>query len=535
MPSPFLTPGSVAQPNDLAILHLRRDQTISTVLRTNDDENLGYSEGKVTNTRFGSFPHSTLMNQPWGSQIIASKVDTGSRGRKQKQRPTATKGQKRKADELNNDDKATTTTEVASASPKTSPTAAPSGFVHLFYPTPEAWTLSLPHRTQVVYTPDYSYILERLRARPGGTVIEAGSGSGSFMHAAARAVFNGYPEYEHGHITNTETKRHSKKRRLGKVCSFEFHEQRVGKVREEVQQHGLDGIVQVTHRDVYGDGFLLDDGTSPKANVVFLDLPAPWLALKHLVRRPASETETESPLDPSSPIQLCTFSPCLEQAQRTISAMRRLGWLNISMEELQHRRIDVRREICGLEAEGMRGAIIFPKSVEEAVVRSRSVEERAKWFREHVQRTEDASQDKDEQQQEHEQETKANPTTTDDNPSADGPPSPKPRPNITGPTYEMGHLVHRSELDLKMHTSYLVFAVLPRDWSEEDERKCREAWPVRAPVNTDTSQATERKSRKQIKREEKNQEKIEKALLQEREKEKEKGKSAIEESQQNGA
>ena len=35
--------------------------------------------------------------------------------------------------------------------------------------------------------------------------------------------------------------------------------------------------------------------------------------------------------------------------------------------------------------------------------------------------------------------------------------------------YKEGRLVHRTESDMKTHTSYLVFAVLPREWSEEDE------------------------------------------------------------------
>jgi tRNA (adenine57-N1/adenine58-N1)-methyltransferase len=35
--------------------------------------------------------------------------------------------------------------------------------------------------------------------------------------------------------------------------------------------------------------------------------------------------------------------------------------------------------------------------------------------------------------------------------------------------YKEGQLVHQTEPDMKTHTSYLVFAVLPREWSEEDE------------------------------------------------------------------
>jgi tRNA (adenine57-N1/adenine58-N1)-methyltransferase len=259
MPSPFLNPTPLATTNTIAILHLRRDSLIPTLLSPHDPQDLGYDEGKVTNTRFGSYPHSTLINLPWGSQVRASAVDTGSRGRRNPEESL-----KRKAAIEGGD----ITQKVA--------VAASSGFAHLLPPTPESWTASLPHRTQVVYTPDYSYILQRLRVRPGSVIIEAGAGSGSFTHAAARAVFNGYPDDGgEGH------KR--KKRKVGRVFSFEFHEQRVEKLNAEIQEHGLDGIVRITHRDVYNEGFLCSgqgNGTGeeaqPKANAVFLDLPAPW-------------------------------------------------------------------------------------------------------------------------------------------------------------------------------------------------------------------------------------------------------------------
>jgi len=459
MPSPFLTPGSSAGPDTIALLHLRRDQTIPTILRTYDDENLGYKEGKVTNTRFGSFPHSTLVGQPWGSQVPASKVDTGSRGRRG--------AAKRKAEELDTPGTPTGADDDATSLKK--PVAAGSGFLHLMYPTPESWTLSLPHRTQVVYTPDYSYILHRLRARAGGTVIEAGAGSGSFTHAAVRAVFNGYPQEQPA----------NKKQRLGKVCSFEFHEKRAGAVRQEISDHGLNGLVEVTHRDVYEDGFLLGDpktGKSPKANAIFLDLPAPWLALKHLVRKPASGAE--SPLDPDSTVYLCTFSPCLEQAERTIRIMRQLSWLNISMVEVNHKRIDVKRERIGLDCEGIRGATVYPKTVEEAVVKLQEDDQRAKRLR---QAHYDGKADDPEVQNDKAKYSKASSAQSS-----------------SAPAYNQGRLIHRSEPELKTHTSYLVFAILPREWTEEDEQKCRQQWPS---LKLDAPSPKGGKSRRQAKKE----------------------------------
>ncbi|GAB1195691.1 tRNA (adenine-N(1)-)-methyltransferase catalytic subunit trm61 [Aspergillus pseudonomiae] len=476
MPSPFLTPGAQSQLDSLALLQLRRDQTIPTILQLHDEKNAGYKEGKVTNTRFGSFPHSTLCDQPWGSQIIASKVDTGSRGR------TQPKKLKRKADELDS-----STQAEDKPSPQT-PVAASSGFLHLLYPTPELWTASLPHRTQVVYTPDYSYILHRLRARPGSTVIEAGAGSGSFTHASVRAVFNGYSSDDQP----------TKKRRLGKVCSFEFHAQRAEKVRVEVNEHGLDGLVEVTHRDVYEDGFLLGDpktGKSPKANAIFLDLPAPWLALKHLVRNPPEGTE--SPLDPTSPVYICTFSPCLEQVQRTISTLRQLGWLGISMVEVNNRRIEVKRERVGLDYENIRGTVVFPKSVDEAVERTRSLEERAQLFR----ATQNQSDGDSTPAPKAENETKGGDSTSKTETD-----TPARQQASEVPVYKQGRVMTRSELDLKNHTSYLVFAVLPREWTEEDEKRCREKWPSNRVQEPQGPQ----KSKKQLKRESKEQRDLQK-------------------------
>ncbi|KAL4917983.1 tRNA methyltransferase complex GCD14 subunit-domain-containing protein [Aspergillus aurantiobrunneus] len=498
MPSPFLTPGAHSQLDQLALLNLRRDNTIPTILRLHDDQNLGYKEGNVTNTRYGSFPHSTLCDQQWGSQITASKVDTGSRGRALAARQL----KKRKANQLDSPSGTPGDEEDADSSIQTpeSPIAASSGFLHLLCPTPELWTASLPHRTQVVYTPDYSYILHRLGVRPGSTIIEAGAGSGSFTHAAARAVFNGYPSSE-----SPAPKRRS--RRLGKVCSFEFHAQRAGKIRDEISEHGLDGLVQVTHRDVYQDGFLLNDSTetpttSPKANAVFLDLPAPWLALKHLVRNPPSGTE--SPLDPSSSVHICTFSPCIEQAQRTISSLRQNNWLYISMVELQHHRIEVKREKTGLEYEGVRNANVFPRNVEDAVQKMRVVEERSIRFRELL-----GQQEQEQEQEQDDDDNNENTTTDKEKPRVDPADLPIFVPSADNqniPPYAQGRLVHRSEPDLKTHTSYLVFAVLPREWSEEDERKCVEKWPSQN-VDESLQQPAKGKSKRQLKRESKAQEK----------------------------
>ncbi len=474
MVSTFLNPHSHTQANDLASLHLRRDQSLPVILSTSvtSASEQGYAEGVVTNTRFGSFPHSTIIGKPWGSQIRASKVDTGSRGR-----PGKVSNKKRKID--NGDVVESNASAVASGEIVSVKQAevAESGFIHVLPPTPENWTTSLPHRTQVVYTPDYSYILHRIRARPGSRLIEAGSGSGSFTHAATRAVFNGYSMSSKGKKcadadSQAPTAEDSVEQKLidegeadstGRVFTYEFHRERHEKVKDEMVQHGLDSVVRAMHRDVYNNGFLVydsdpelacsDEKTSPSANAIFLDLPAPWEALPHLTRE-SGQDRTPSALDPESTVHICTFSPCIEQAQKTVSALRRHDWIDIEMVEMQHKRIEVRRDYTGLQYDGMRGANAYAVDVEEAVTRLRDVEQRLKDF--HAGKPADsdntAGKRKRNNQQQQLQDTGAK------------------------LPFNEGKLVHRTEPELKTHTSYLVFAILPRAWTEEDETKAQEQW-----------------------------------------------------------
>ena len=466
-PCTFFHASKTSEDGSLAILHLKRDSLLPVKLRSTADD--GYAEGAVTNTRFGSFPHSTLIGLPWGSQVRASKVDTGTRGRKgkkalqqqqqqQEETPTERNGGQSPSDRVAKDGgtagKKRGSKDHDDASPvkrlKQAPTGAEesafkapieagSGFIHILQPTPEAWTSSLDHRTQVVYSPDYSYILQRLRVRPGDTVIEAGAGSGSFTHAAARAVFNGYPD-------NTNAAQH------GKVYSYEFHEPRVQTLQQEIHSHGLDGVIHLTRRDVCAQGFgfpensISDTHPSVNAKAIFLDLPAPWLALPHLTR-----STPDSPLHPDCAIHLCTFSPCIEQVMATVSTLRKAGWMEISMVEVQHKRLDVRRERVGLQEEGLRGVNASAANVAEAMTRLREVESKLSDF--HAKREAESSipskHARLERIKKEAEERKL---------------------------YLAGNLVHRTEPEVKTHTSYLVFAILPREWTEEDERRCMEKW-----------------------------------------------------------
>lgn len=80
--------------------------------------------GKDFNTRYGNFKQSDFVGVPYGSKVI----------------------------------------------PKSG-----RGFIHLLRPTPELWTLALPHRTQILYVADIAFITSYLGIRKGSKVIEAGT------------------------------------------------------------------------------------------------------------------------------------------------------------------------------------------------------------------------------------------------------------------------------------------------------------------------------------------------------------------------
>lgn len=49
------------------------------------------------------------------------------------------------------------------------------GWAYVLHPTPELWTLTLPHRTQIIYSADISMIIFQLDLKPGCIVIESGN------------------------------------------------------------------------------------------------------------------------------------------------------------------------------------------------------------------------------------------------------------------------------------------------------------------------------------------------------------------------
>ncbi|XP_010286738.1 PREDICTED: tRNA (adenine(58)-N(1))-methyltransferase catalytic subunit TRMT61A [Phaethon lepturus] len=183
-------------------------------------------------------------------------------------------------------------------------TCSKGGWVFILHPTPELWTMNLPHRTQILYSTDISIITMMLELKPGSIVCESGTGSGSLSHALIRTVAP-----------------------TGHLYTVEFHQQRAEKAREEFQEHGVEHLVTVTNQDVCKNGF----GVSNIADAVFLDIPSPWEAIGHA----KSALKAEGG-------RICSFSPCIEQVQRTCLAMEEYGFTEINTLEILLRVYNVR-------------------------------------------------------------------------------------------------------------------------------------------------------------------------------------------------
>jgi len=177
------------------------------------------------------------------------------------------------------------------------------GWMYALAPTAELWSRALTHRTQILYIADISLIIEMLELKPGLIVLESGTGSGALSTAIARTI----------HPT-------------GKLFTFEYHEKRCEAAREDFKRNKLDEIISITCRDVCREGFQMKE----MADAVFLDLPSPWEVVQSAF----------DALIPSG--NFCSFSPCIEQVQKTCESLRASNFFQITTLESLIRNFDVR-------------------------------------------------------------------------------------------------------------------------------------------------------------------------------------------------
>lgn len=167
--------------------------------------------------------------------------------------------------------------------------------VYALKPTPELFTLSIPHRTQIIYHADISMIMMALNILPGSIVAEAGTGSASLSYSI------GYTIGKRGHL-----------------YTFEVDHARACHNRDMLTKVLPAGVVTVTERNVVTEGF----PEEIRVDSVFLDLPSPWLAVPS-----ASRIIKQNG-------RICTFSPSVEQVSKNVAALDMNGFQEIRTIEV---------------------------------------------------------------------------------------------------------------------------------------------------------------------------------------------------------
>lgn len=117
-------------------------------------------------------------------------------------------------------------------------------------PTLHDILLYLRRQSQIIFPKDLGYILLRLSAGPGKTIVEAGTGSGGLTTALAFAVG-----------------------RDGRVISYDRRQDMQLLARQNLERVGLESQVTLKLRDIQ-QGF-----DESEADALFLDLPDPHLYL----------------------------------------------------------------------------------------------------------------------------------------------------------------------------------------------------------------------------------------------------------------
>jgi tRNA (adenine57-N1/adenine58-N1)-methyltransferase len=101
----------------------------------------------------------------------------------------------------------------------------------------------------------------------------------------------------------------------GHVHTFEFHELRCKEAEKEFKEHSLEPFVTIRLRNIEEQGF--PEELHGKADGLFLDLPGPWKVVP----------SAAACLKPDG--RFCSFSPCIEQVQRTCLALDEHGFTDI--------------------------------------------------------------------------------------------------------------------------------------------------------------------------------------------------------------
>ncbi|OAF67421.1 hypothetical protein A3Q56_04852 [Intoshia linei] len=153
--------------------------------------------------------------------------------------------------------------------------------------TPEIYTRIGPNMTRYLYTNDISQIVYNLSLKPGSSVIETGTGSAKLSFSILKSILP-----------------------TGKLFSFDIDDMRILQAKKDMN---------LLINDCIDENFICETKDFTKdefenyscVDALFLDLPSPWLAMKNVVKLLNIDG------------RFASFSPCIEQIQKTVLTMKR--------------------------------------------------------------------------------------------------------------------------------------------------------------------------------------------------------------------
>ena len=187
--------------------------------------------GQIYNCKYGHFAHDDMIGKQFGSWIISKTMYSRHNRNKNKNKNNENKD--------NNDSSSNTKNNKHIGKKRGYPIKSRSkskiekrGELCLLRPNCELWTLSLSHRTQILYDADKSLITYLLQIKPNDIIFESGTGSGSLSTSFSRIISP-----------------------FGQLFTFEFNQLRAEYARIDFKNLFIDNLITVIHRNIVQNGF----------------------------------------------------------------------------------------------------------------------------------------------------------------------------------------------------------------------------------------------------------------------------------------
>ena len=169
-------------------------------------------------------------------------------------------------------------------------------------PTLRDYIFKMRRKTQITYPKDIALILIFSNATPGSQIVEAGTGTGALTTALAHHV-----------------------RPTGHVYTYEIRPEFITLAQKNLQRAGVSQYVTIKNKDITQG---IDE---TEMDAVILDLATPWLVTPHAYRA----------LKGSG--LLVSFSPTIDQVQKTVEALKENGFVDIQTVECLMRGMQVEK------------------------------------------------------------------------------------------------------------------------------------------------------------------------------------------------